>query len=248
METKPTLGANRTGVQRSPQDTKEMLQGSPAPGVQPGHGDPTGLSAMRASYIREAEPVGTVPPPGTAKGMVKTGLQMLTGTRAHVLVDKLGERLAFERSGTRLYDAMLVKCEAAPANALGPVDIARLRHFRDEEVRHFELVMNALETLGADPTAQTPCADVTGVEGLGLIQTITDPRTSVAQCLGALLIAELTDQADWDVLAQLARDVGQHDLATQFDTALAAETEHAETIRTWTARMTLDMARLGGQI
>lgn len=248
METRPELGANRTGVQRSPHDTKEMLQGSPAPGVQPGHGDPSGLSAMRSAYIRDADPVGTVPPPGTAKGMVKSGLQMLTGTRAQVLLDKLGERLAFERSGTRLYDALLVKCEAAPAGALGPVDIARLRHFRDEELRHFELVMDAIQSLGADPTAQTPCADVTGVEGLGLIQTITDPRTSVAQCLGAMLIAELTDQAAWDVLAQLAREVGQEDLAAQFDGALIAETEHTETIKTWTARMTIDMAKLGGQI
>ena len=248
METKPALGANRTGVQRSPQDTKEMLQGSPAPGVPPGQGDPAALSALRASYIREAEPVGTVPPPGTAKGMLKGGLQMLTGTRAHVLVDKLGERLAFERTGTRVYDAMLVKCEAAPADALGPVDLARLRHIREEEARHFELLANALETLGADPTAQTPCADLTGVQGLGLIQTITDPRTSVAQCLSALLIAELTDQAAWDMLAQLARDVGQDDLANQFDAALAAETEHAETVRSWATRMTLDMARLGGQI
>lgn len=248
METKTKLGGNRTGVQMSPENTQEMLQGTPAPAVQPGRGDPQALTLLRQSYIKEADPVGTVPPPGTTKGMLKTGMQMLTGTRAQVLVDKIGERAAFERSGTRLYDALIAKCEAAPATTLGPVTLDALRHFRDEEARHFELAMAALETLGADPTAQTPCADVAGVAGLGLVQTITDPRTSVVQSLQAMLIAELTDEAAWDVLAQLAREAGNDDLATRFEGAHATEAEHLATIRGWTLQLTLDMAKLGGAI
>ena len=38
--------------------------------------------------------------------MLKTALNKLVGVSPEVLIDKLGERLAFERTGTRLYDAL----------------------------------------------------------------------------------------------------------------------------------------------
>jgi hypothetical protein len=62
-------------------------------------------------------------------------------------------------------------------------------------MRHFELVRCTIEMMGCDPTAQTPCADLVGVETLGLVQVLTDPRTTVAQCMNAILTAELADNA-----------------------------------------------------
>jgi hypothetical protein len=48
-----------------------------------------------------------VPPPTSMKGMAKSALQALKGEKATVLIDKLAERLAFERTGTRLYETLI---------------------------------------------------------------------------------------------------------------------------------------------
>jgi hypothetical protein len=65
------------------------------------------------------------------KGVAKTGMQKLTGKKPEVLIDKLGARLAFERTGTRLYDALLGKCLVRRDEVKGlPIEL--LREFRDE--------------------------------------------------------------------------------------------------------------------
>src|SRR5690606_12038654 len=96
---------------------------------------------------------------------------------------------------------------------------------------HFDLVCSAVESLGADPTAQTPCADISGVASLGLLQVITDPRTTVAQCLDAMLTVELTDNAAWELLIELARESGHDELADSFGEAYEQEEEHVITIK-----------------
>ncbi|HYF21309.1 MAG TPA: ferritin Dps family protein, partial [Ramlibacter sp.] len=78
-----------------------------------------------------------------------------------MLIDKLGERLAFERTGVRLYEALILKVATATSGLA--VDGAQLRRIRDEEEAHFRLVGQCLQEIGADPTAMTPCADVIGV-------------------------------------------------------------------------------------
>jgi hypothetical protein len=53
-----------------------------------------------------------VPPPTSMKGMAKSALQALKGEKATVLIDKLAERLAFERTGTRPYETLIQKAQA----------------------------------------------------------------------------------------------------------------------------------------
>lgn len=230
MEPRTQMGMNKTGVQMSPKDTKALLKDvkqTSAPGA-----DGAGIAAVRTTYITEAEPVGTVPMPGTLKGAVSSGVQKRMGSRPEVLVDKLGERLAFERSGTRLYDALLTKYQAMPEK-LGDMSAEQLGHFRDEETQHFKIVAEAIESLGADPTAQTPGADVVGVESIGLMQVVDDPRTTLAQCLNAMLVAELADNAGWELLIVLAEDMGQSGMAESFRAAMAEEQEHLTKIKQW---------------
>lgn len=133
MENRTELGMNRTGMQMSPVDSKKMLEVTDMthPSSQ---GD--GIAEVRKRYVKSADPVGSVPAPVTVKGAAKSGAQALTGKRAHVLLDKLGERLAFERSGTRLYEAVMAKCEATQGDKTVP-DIGELQHIREEEARHF---------------------------------------------------------------------------------------------------------------
>lgn len=242
MQNKTELGMNRTGMQMSPEDSKKMLEVTDMthPSSQ---GDEHAIAEVRREYAKNAEPVGTVPAPGTLKAAATAGAQALTGQRANVFIDKLGERLAFERSGTRLYEAVMAKCQASQDSGNLP-DLEKLQHFCEEEARHFRLVADCLETLGADPTAQTPCADVAGVESTGLMQVVSDPQTTVNQSLHAMLVAELADNAGWEELIVLAKELGQDDMAQRFETALQEERQHLENVRRWHQDATLAEARM----
>jgi ferritin-like metal-binding protein YciE len=231
MERTTKMGMNKTGVQMSPADLAEMLrsieQATPAP-----EGNGAAMAAVRTTFITESDSVGSVPLPGTVKGAVKAGAKKLTGKNPEVFIDKLGERLAFERSGVRLYEALITKYQATPQKVSG-MSAEELLHIREEEARHFKLVNDAMETLGADPTAQTPCAAVIGVEGVGLSQVVEDPRTTLAQSLNAILVAELADNAGWELLIELAEQMGQDDMAANFREALSHEQEHLSKVKQW---------------
>jgi len=240
MEQHTPLGRNRTGVQMSPIDARTMEHASdqlPADAFAA----EAGFASVRRPYIEESEGLGSVPVPGTLKGTLASAADMLKGTHPQVLVDKLGERLAFERGGTRLYDALLIKCEAAP-EVLPAGALDTLRRFREEEAQHFALVVEAIRSIGADPTAQTPCADLVGVESMGLMQAVSDPRTTVPQCLHVVLDAELLDNAGWEMLIGLARSLGHDEMAERFQVALDQETDHLQQVRAWVEQLTLQDA------
>jgi ferritin-like metal-binding protein YciE len=196
----------------------------------------TAAAAMRGQYVDEAERIGSVPPPGTIKGAVSTMLDKLTGDRPEVLIDKLGERLAFERTGTRLYDAMLTKCQRLETAEVDPDMMRTLQRIRDEEAQHMTMVDSAIRSIGGDPTAMTPCADVAAVATMGVLQVVSDPRTTLPQCLNALLTAELTDNAGWELLIKLARASGHTEMATTFGKALAEEEQHMMIVKGWLQR------------
>lgn len=239
MEKTTVLGKNRTGIDMSPIDAKEMMalaKITPSSST----GDEQALAEMRSQYIREAEVIGSIPPPGTLKGMASTAMEKLTGKNPEVFIDKLGCRLAFERAGVRLYDALITKCAASSNGSIVPIE--RLREFRNEELEHFKLVERAIRSIGADPTAQTPSADVDGMASIGLVQVLTDPRTSVAHCLEAILIAELADNDAWQLLIMLTEKMGMDDMARDFQNALREEDEHLAHIRQWFKQMVMEDA------
>jgi rubrerythrin len=236
MEDPNKLGQNRTGLQMSPLNSEALLNSARdvAAMLEPAEPDqPEALlmSELRREYVNEADALGSMPPPGTLTGALTAGAGMLTGKRLQVFIDKVAERMAYERGGTRLYDAALVKVAALAAGT--PVTLERVKQIRNQEAEHAEVLRQALFDLGADPTAQTPCADLVGVQSMGLMQAVTDPRTSLAQTLSSLLAAELIDVASWEMLSRLARAMGREDLAERFDEALEQENEHLATISGW---------------
>lgn len=243
METKTPLGMNRTGIQMSPLDAADMQAGLDEFGapISAERGD----MEIRQAYADASEGLGSVPPPGTLKGVVKSGVDMVTGKRPQVLIDKLGERLAFERGGVRIYDTLLAKCRAMPG-LLSPDEVQTLMLFRQQEREHLLLVVQALTTLGADPTAQTPCADLVGVKSMGLVQAINDPRTSLVQSLSVVMDAELIDNAGWDMLTELARAAGHKDIADDFAVALQQEAQHLLQVTRLVKRLTMADASAAG--
>jgi rubrerythrin len=233
---------NRTGMQMSPIHSKALLETVKERSDATEYED-NPLSEVRRAYIEEAEAVGSVPAPASMKGMIKSGAQMIIGNRPQVFIDKLAERLAFERGGTRLYDALIVKFKAH-ADELKDASVDILLEIRNEEAAHADLIADCIIKLGADPTAQTPSADLVGVETMGLLQAVTDPRTSLAHTLHAALSAELVDNAGWETLIALAENVGQEEMAAQFQTALEQEAIHLEIISAWYETLTLGSSEI----
>lgn len=238
MESTSKMGMNRTGIQMSPIDAKKMAGVSAGAAAQidsPPH------SAIRESYLENPDAFGSVPIPTSLDGMLESAVQTFKGHAPQVLLDKLGERLAFERSGVRLYEALLARCMAR-LSELPDGMLDTLIRFKNEEAAHFKLVHDALQDRGGDPTAETPCATVAGVAGSGLVKVLTDPRATVAQCLHAILSAELIDNAGWEELSLLARQLGEEELADQFQDALREEEAHLAQIREWVTRATINEA------
>jgi hypothetical protein len=224
-------GINRTGMDLSPIDVKEVIEAAEiSPPSSPG--SEQNAAELRADYARQAPTIGSVPPPGTLKGVLKAASDMVRGYVPSVLIDKLSERLAFERTGTRLYEALIAKLDGKGSFPGGPAR-EDLIAIRNEEASHVELLRRVMLQIGADPTAMTPAADVQGVASMGLLQVASDPRTTLAQGLDAVLIAELADNDGWLMLVDVARAFGRDDLVDDFNLARVEEERHLELVRRW---------------
>jgi hypothetical protein len=234
------LFLNRTGVMTNPDLSAELIRG--AKETNPSSGaDGKQIEANRAEYLKEGLPIGSPPVIVTDD---KLGQEQLSADadRMSVLLDKLGERLAFERQGTRLYEAFLQKLEQAPTENAGGPSSEDLRHIFEEELEHFKLLQKAIAEIGGDATVQTPSADVVGVLSYGIVQVVSDPRTTIPQSLQAVLSAELADNDGWQMLCELAGQLGNLDLATKCEKAFQEEQEHLENVRGWLSEMTLTEA------
>lgn len=231
MKTPFDTGPNRTGLAASPLDGPKRVQAADEAAPTSG-GDDLAFARERERYARESEPLGSMPPPARARGLLESAAALLRGEKANVLLDKLGERLGFERMGVRLYELLLSKLAAYPGWEGGPTHDLVLELQRDE-LRHFGLCKRALEALGADPTALTPSADLAATLAQGVPLALADPRTDLLQCLQGILVAELTDNASWELLVTLARDAGQDALARELDHARQQEARHLSTVRSW---------------
>lgn len=228
--TKMTEGTriNRTGIATSSHQD-QMRQVTELTRATPQN---DGFHAQHEFYIKGSHALGTVPPPSDLKGAAKTALQALKSNKAIALVDRLSERLAFERTGTRLYEALLEKLDVAGSFDGGPTREA-VQQIHDEEHQHARMLGEALEQMGADPTAMTPAADLVSVESMGLGAVLGDPRTTVGHCLHALLTAELADGAGWTLLRTLADDMGQEELSRRFARAEQDEERHLQQVQGW---------------
>jgi len=240
MKTSTDLGMNRTGLSAAPALSKQMIRSS-HDGLKKPTPDGAEAREIRLAYAKEAPPIGTVPPPMSLKGVANAALEALSGDKASVLIDKLSERLAFERMGVRLYDAALRKFDAKGSLPGGP-SRAELEEIHEDERRHLALVHEAIATIGADPTVQTPSADLEGVASLGLVQILGDPRTDLREALQAILHAEAADRDGWELLISLAEGFEQEELATSFEEALRVEETHLIRVRGWVTAMTQQQA------
>lgn len=237
---KSAMTINRTGAKTAPLETQKSVEGAEtySPLTE---GDATVLDAIRVTYADTEDAFGSVPPPASMKQGVSTIAKMIQGKDMTVLIDKLSDRICFEASGTRLYDALISKCQLAESLPPG-MDLAKVQHLRDEEHEHYLMLKEVIESLGGDPTALTPAANANATATMGLCKVVTDPRTTVLQALDAMLIAELTDNDGWFLLIDICAALGLTDIAKKFDRALKQEDEHLEYIRSWISQGNLNEA------
>lgn len=231
MKQMVSMGNNRTGAAASKGRAEEMMEGMDRfPPTS--HGTTVGSDKVRIVYAKEGHSLGSVPTPVGVKGKAKTAAQKVKGDQPALFADKLGERIAFERTGTRLYEALVSKHEAFGGFEGGPTrdDLVALL---EEEHTHFALLEEVIEAMGHDPTAMTPSADVAATMASGLMKVITDPRATLMQSLEAILVAELADNDGWDALVDLARRAGKNDVAKRFAAAKRTEDEHLAKVRAW---------------
>ena len=234
----PVMTGNRTGMQTSPELAEELIEGASS-AMPSSEGGPEDIAEYRGEYIAEGFPIGSMPMmPASEEGEADEEEAGMA-----VFLDKLSERLAFERTGTRLYEALLNKCETLGEQTPGPT-LKDIEHIGREELEHFLMLNQAITEIGGDPTVQSPSADMAGVASLGIMQVLTDPRSSLAQCLQAMLTAELTDNAGWELLIKLADAMGYDELKTQFESALANEEEHLLNVRNWLSECVMDSAQV----
>jgi rubrerythrin len=153
-----------------------------------------------------------------------------TLSTSNALLDKMGERLAMERSAIRLYDALQAKIADLGAQASA---YAQLDAIRADKARHAELMQRTIASIGSDPATMTPSAGLVEVEAIGLFQVLKDPHTSLSQSLHAVLTAELSDSVGWETLVALAHEHGQLQLAEGFSDALLQERRHLAMLQTW---------------
>lgn len=228
-----TLGRNRTGIATSPTATARMIEGTREflPDVA---GDERLIGEIRGRFAEEAEPLGSVPPPTNLKGLVTTAVNSIKGARPTQFIDKLGERLAFERTGVRLYEALISKFRSSGGFPGGPGFVDLERNMLEEH-EHFRMLTEVVTRIGGDPTVMTPSADLQATISKGVLEVMVDARTTFVQCLDALLVAELADNDCWEALIDMARETGEEEVVRAFEKALAEETDHLEDVRAWIA-------------
>ena len=248
-----TSGPNRTGAALSPELEQAMNEAAdaltPATAI-----DTSEMEANKLRYIAEAEAVGSVPPPISAEEASEP-VGADPGP-SPMFLDKLGERIAFERTGTRLYDALIVKYRASrelDGGELAPVAEGQAssgaagRDLGPHSRRGTRALQHALRgdaIAGRRPDCADAIADVSAVASSGILQVLNDPRTTLDQCLGAMLTAELTDNAGWELLAGLAEDAGESELAGQFLGALSQEQEHLAIVKGWLTAIVSEQPQL----
>jgi rubrerythrin len=145
------------------------------------------------------------------------------------LVDLLSERLAFERAGVKLYDAILERMRASGDPQIQRM-LDQMQEHREDEKRHEEWLEEQIRALGGDAHTPSEKSILVQAESQGIEHVIQrDPR--LPHDFHALLVAELADNAGWDLLVQLADEVGDRDAKKEFKKRLHEEEEHLLFVR-----------------
>jgi len=145
------------------------------------------------------------------------------------VIDLLNERLAFERTGVRLYDRILLRMRLSDDPQMERM-IDRMQRFRDQEWEHEEWLEEQIRALHGDDHLPTEKSVLVMAETQGIERVVhRDPR--LPHDFHALLTAELADNGGWDLLVRIADEFGDYDAKREFRKRLREEQEHVLFVR-----------------
>lgn len=185
---------------------------------------------FRSEALQEFGNAGSIPEPSGF-------MQKLYGSNIAILMDKLGERLAFEKGGVRLYEMLLNKCRELDHEE--DIKNFQLEKILQDEKSHVQYLKVCITKLGGDPTALTPGASASGVIGSGIFKIIAEPRATLSQMAEAILAAELVDNDAWFLLIKLAEHLDLQEEMEFFQKAYDEEQIHLSNIREWLESLVL---------
>ena len=156
-------------------------------------------------------------------------MKQLAAKNRDKVIDLLNERLTFERSGVKLYDAIVKNMEAS-----SHPDVARMlpamKDHAAQEKEHEEWLEKQIRALGGDAHGKTEMSELITLESSGVEKLVTGDQNLVHQMHG-LLTAELIDNAGWELLLELADDADDADARREFRKRLHEEEEHLIFVR-----------------
>jgi bacterioferritin (cytochrome b1) len=146
------------------------------------------------------------------------------------VLDLLNERCAFERTAVKLYDAIVAKIRRANQAEFTRM-LAQMQEHRDQEKEHEEWLEEQIRALGGDPHAETEHVQLTAKESQGILAVILNGDPEIPHLFHALLVAELADNAGWDLLVELAEEADDDKAKRAFKKRLHEEEEHLIFVR-----------------
>jgi rubrerythrin len=158
---------------------------------------------------------------------------------SEVLLNKLSERVTFERTGTKLYEALVKKYQEAKDKKSLP-ELIKLERFYHQEAKHSDIVNDVMTQVGGEMPAITPPYDLSASLSMGWLELINDPRSTFLQALEIVLQAELLNHAGWELLIELAERKEMPKIATQFQECLDEKDVHIEAVKQWVQDLTLN--------
>ena len=156
-------------------------------------------------------------------------MKKLAKKNATKVIDLLNERLAFERSGVKLYDTLLRRLRAAEDPALKSL-LGQVKEYREEEKEHEEWLEEQIRALGGDAHSPTEHSVLVQAEAEG-VERVMRRDESIPHDFHALLTAELADNAGWDLLVQIADEFGDSEAKKEFSKRLQEEEKHLLFVR-----------------
>jgi bacterioferritin (cytochrome b1) len=152
------------------------------------------------------------------------------------VIDLLCERLAFERSGARLYDRVIEAMRASTDDEVHSL-LATLEEHRDEEKEHQAWLEAQIRAHGGDADAECDGARLATREAAGFEEIAAHDAGDVRHLLHALLAAEAMDDTGWKLLVELADDAGDREARREFSRRHHHEQEHLAFTRHLVERM-----------
>lgn len=157
-------------------------------------------------------------------------MQKLIDTNREKVLDLLTARVNFERVVVKLYDRVISRIEATgDTNFMRMMD--ELRKHRNEEKEHEEWLEEQIRRFGGDAHGTTEMSKLEETESAGIEKIILNGDPQLSHAMHALLMAELADNAGWDLLARLAAQAHDGEAKRAFRKRLYEEVDHLAFMR-----------------